>query len=172
MLIELLVATTMLTVVLGAVLVVLEQTTRSAGEDQERARSVRTAEVELEAMVREARHAYRIHPSTATRLDADVHMGNRTRRVIFDCGVAHPTLANTRRCMRQENVGGALTAPQVVVDRVRNTSVFAYTLDGPAISYVAVSVEVPASGEMPSNGYAHTIRLNDGFEVKNRGIVP
>ena len=169
---ELIVVMALLTVVLGAILSVVEHTTRISSEDQERAHAIRDVQVELDGVVREARQAFRVNPSTATRLDVSVHRAGQTRRVVFDCSVAHPTLPDTRRCVRQEVLaGGTLSPARTAVDRIRNTTVFTYTPATGATDHVGVAVEVPASGER-REGRRHLIRLHDGFAVRNRGLVP
>ena len=146
-LVELLVVMTTLTVVLGAILSVVGTTTRLSIEDQERAHAIREVQVELDGVVREARGAFRVNPSTTTRLDISVHRDGATRRVVFDCSGAHPTLPGTRRCMRTKTIGAGPT------------------------EHVGVTIEAPASGAR-GDGRNHLIRLNDGFAVRNRGLVP
>lgn len=171
-LIELIVVMAMLAAALGSILTVIERTTRLSTEDRERAHAIRDAQVELDGVVREARQAFRVNASTGNRLDVTLHRSGTTRRVVFDCTVAHPTLAATRRCMRQEVLAdGSLTAARVAIDRVRNATVFAYTPATGATEHIAVTVEAPASRELRS-GRNHLIRLNDGFAVRNRGLVP
>ena len=171
-LIELVVVMTMLAVALGAILSVVERTTQLSKEDQERAHAIRSAQVELDGVVREARQAFRVNASSANKLDVSTYRAGATRRVVFDCSVAHPTLAATRRCTRQEMLpNGTLTAARVVIDRVRNATVFAYTPAAGTTEHVAVTIEVPASGDL-RQGRNHLIRLYDGFAVRNRGLVP
>jgi prepilin-type N-terminal cleavage/methylation domain-containing protein len=172
-LIELIVVMTMLTVAMGAILSVVERTTRLSREDQERAQAIRSAQVELDGVVREARQAFKVNASTGNKLDVSLYRAGTTRRVVFDCTVAHPTLAATRRCTRQEVLpDGSLTAARVAIDRVRNATVFTYTPAAGTTESVAVTVEVPASGERTAPGFKSLIRLNDGFAVRNRGLVP
>ena len=171
-LVELIVVMTLLTLALGAILTVVERTTQMSNDDRERAHAIRGAQAELDTVVREARQAFRVNPSTARRLDVSVHKGGVTRRLIFDCNGAHPTMSATWRCTRQEMLSdGSLTTPTVAIDRVRNTTVFEYTAPSGATDHVAVTIEVPASGERVS-GSRSLIRLNDGFAVRNRGLVP
>ena len=172
-LIELIVVMAMLTVALGSILTVVERTTRLSNDDRERAEAIRSAQVELDGVLREARQAFRVNPSSGNMLDISLHRAGTTRRVVFDCSVAHPTLADTRRCTRHEILSdGSLTAARVAIDRVRNTSVFAYTPATGTTEHVEVTVEVPASGERRGPGFKHLIRLHDGFAVRNRGLVP
>ena len=170
-LIELIVVMTMLTVALGAILTVVERTTRISNEDRERAQAIRTAQVELDRVVREARQAYRVNPSTGTRLDVSLHRGGITRRVVFECA-APGTPGAPRSCTRREvNPDGSMTTATTVMQRVVNASPFTYTPASGVTDHVTATVEVPASGERIS-GRNHTIRLSDGFAIRNRGLVP
>lgn len=168
-LVELLVALALLTVVLAAVLSVLEGATRSSASQRERAIGVRAAQVGIDRIVRDGRQAFAVNPSTATRLDLSVFRAGATRRVVYDCAVAHPTLAGLRQCTRQESSGTTVGPAQVVVDDVAGASVFSYA--GSPTTYVTIDLDVAASGER-REGHKHRIRLHDGFGVRNRGVAP
>lgn len=165
-LIEVLVTATLMLVVVGAVLTVMENTVRVSAQDRERALAIREAEAQLGRLVREARGAYRVHAATATRLDLDVHAQGVSRRVAFDCSGG--------RCTRQElNPDGTAKGPAatIVARVVAGSQVFATTADASGkVTYVAVTLRVPASGER-GVGYQHEIRLHDGIALRNAGIV-
>lgn len=170
-LIELLVTATLMLVILGAVLTVLGTTTRLSAQDRERALVIREGEEQLDALTRTARHAYRVHSATESRLDLGVHEQGRTWRVVFDCSPTHPTLPGLRQCRRHEVLAnGATTAPRVVVDRVVSPAVFAPTLRDGVIAYIRVTLRLPASGERRT-GPKHELRLESGIALRNAGVV-
>jgi prepilin-type N-terminal cleavage/methylation domain-containing protein len=171
-LVETLVAAALLAVVLTAVLSLFELSAKQAAGDQERAHAIREAQVGLTGLVRQGRQAYKIHANTAQRLEFSVLLRGEDRRVVYDCAVEHPTRPDTRRCVRFQVLGdGGQTSPEVVIDRVLNTDVFAYTPDSGSPTYVTVNIEAPAAGER-DGGFAHKIVLNDGFAVRNAGVAP
>lgn len=164
-LVEVLVAATLMVLVVGTVLTVLDQTTRVSAQDRERALAIREAEGQLGAMVREARQAFRVRQATSTRLDLDVHVQGATRRVVFDCG--------SGRCTRQVlNADGTPAQPAAtIVERVvPGSTVFTPAQQGGVVVYVAVTLRVPARGARQV-GYRHEVRLEDGFALRNAGIV-
>ena len=149
----------------------VERTTRISNEDRERAQAIRTAQVELDRVVREARQAFRVNPSTPTRLDVSLHRGGVTRRVVYNCPPAG-TAGAARSCTRSEVAAdGSLTGTTTVIQRVTTASPFAYTPAAGTTEHVGITVETPASGERVS-GRNHLVRLSDGFAVRNRGLVP
>ena len=171
-LVELLVAMAMLTGVLGSVLMILASASVTTNDDVERTHAIRTAQVEVDALVREARAAFRVNGATATRLDVTVHRAGQTQRVAFDCSAAHPTLPGLKRCLRQElATDGTVVRTSVAVDRLTTGSVFTYLSWSGSVQYVEIAAEVPAAGERPT-GRRHEILLRDGFEIRNHGVVP
>ncbi len=175
-LVEQLVCAMGLVFVVGAIAGMTEVTERMAPSDNERADAVRTAQVGLDSMTRELRHAYSFPAAVTTnRIVANVLFRGRTYQVTYDCGVAHPAGDGTRRCVR--------TAPgstQVVVDRIVNGTradvrrPFTLTQRDGFNYYVSVRLEVPASGERKigtanqSNGsQAHRVTLEDGIYFRN-----
>lgn len=172
-LVELLVVTAMLGFVLTAVLALAETSGKLAPQDQERAHVIREAQVGLYQITRELRQAHSVNATNAYSVDFNVLRAGSERRVVIDCGQAHPTEPSWRRCLRWEVGGdGSLSAQQVVVDRVLNTqagggpAVFTYTLKNVKPVYVTARVEVPAKGDL-SSGHAHRVVLDDGVYIRN-----
>jgi type II secretory pathway pseudopilin PulG len=171
-LIELLMVSALLAVVLGAILGLLDNSSRQAPKDQERAHAIADVQVGLDRMVRELRQAYQLRSFDAVKIDADAKIQGRDRRLVYQCDVPHPTRANTRRCVRYEiATDGSQTPQEVVIDRVLNGTaanpVFTYPPGSPlAHYYVAVKMEVPAAGDL-AEGFQHKVVLDDGFYLRN-----
>lgn len=168
---ELLVATSILIVVLTAVLSLLDSAFKQAPSDQERAHVMRDAQVGLHRMTRELRQAYEVvAPPTAQALEVRVNVLGTDRRVRYSCDVAHPSRADTFRCVRQELDGaGAVTSSAVVVDGTTSTAVFSYTPNAVSPRYVSAQVRLPAKGER-EDGAQHSIVLSDGLSLRNVGV--
>jgi prepilin-type N-terminal cleavage/methylation domain-containing protein len=168
-LIELMVVAALLVVVLGAILTLAEATQRIAPKETERAHVIREAQVGLDRMTRELRHAYSaptVPPPTVTGSSVTASVlgrGGATRTVRYDCDEAHPTESAYTRCLRQVLSGGTWSTGEVVIDRVLNgTSVFTATPP----DYVRAAVEVAARGDRKT-GYTHRVILDDGFYMRN-----
>jgi hypothetical protein len=163
LLIESLVACALLAMILMAIYTLSNGTWSLASKDQERAHVMRDAQVGVHRMTRELRQTYNVVSWSATSLQADVLTVSGSSRVTYDCNVAHPTLANTKRCVR--TVG---TTTEVVVDHVAS-AVFTYTLSGdtPTPRYVDVMVRVNAKGDVP-DGHGHQVEFHDGVYMRNR----
>jgi prepilin-type N-terminal cleavage/methylation domain-containing protein len=163
-LIELMMVAALLVVVLGAVLALAETTQRIAPKETERAHVIREAQVGLDRMTRELRHAYAAPTVTGSTIQASVlGIGGITRTVRYDCDEAHPTESTYTRCLRQVLSSGTWSTGEVVIDRVLNgTSVFTATPP----DYVRAAVEVAARGDRKT-GYTHRVILDDGFYMRN-----
>jgi type II secretory pathway pseudopilin PulG len=160
---ELLVVSSLLVIVLGAVLTLGEASQRIAPKESERAQVMREAQVGLHRMTRELRHAYVAPTVTGATIQADVVAGATSRTVRYDCNVAHPTDTAYTQCLRYVVTGGTPGAGQVVIDRVLNGSAV-FTLTG--TNYVRALVEVAARGDL-ADGYDHRVVLDDGFYMRN-----
>jgi prepilin-type N-terminal cleavage/methylation domain-containing protein len=168
-LVELLLCSALMAFVLAAFLGLLDQTAGVSARDNQRGHALREVEVGMESLVREARHAYRIGPtSTATVLRLQAKVQGRDREVVFDCSKASATRAGAKQCERTE-IGGTTT--QVVVDHVYNGDVFAYRPNAAAAEYVTVKLQVRAGGTR-SDGPQHHLVITDGFSVRNHGVLP
>jgi type II secretory pathway pseudopilin PulG len=173
-LIELLVSITILIVVMGATLTMLESASRTAPKEEARSGAVQTAQVQLERMTRELRQAVRFNASSYNYVDFDVLVGGQTRRVVFDCR-GQGSDPRYRGCKRSEAPqGGELGAGVGVVDRLLNgtddTPGRVFTADDPLQPrFIRVRIEVPASGERTS-GYAHKVVLDDGVYLRNLNL--
>jgi type II secretory pathway pseudopilin PulG len=170
---ELLVVTSLLAIVLGAVLTLGETSQRIAPRESERAEVIREAQIGMDRMTRELRETYSLVSITVNKVDAWVPvLGGGQRRVAYECDVAHPTATGRTRCVRYDvAVDGTKSNAQVVVDGVLNGAVDSATPvfvrgSAPTTDYVKTTVEVSAKGDL-KNGYDHRILLEDGFYMRN-----
>jgi hypothetical protein len=178
---ELLVVATLLVVVLGAILALGETTQKMTPRDTERAHAIREAQVGLHAMTKQMRQAYDLSTPThsaPTEYTLDVTLRDG-RRFSFECDQPHPTVTAYNRCVRFPVVGGVKGTGTVLIDRVLNgpaagvsnpTPVFTYETNAAGTTtYVHVSIEVPAKGDLRS-GHEHEIVLYDGVYMRNLDV--
>jgi type II secretory pathway pseudopilin PulG len=174
-LIELLAVLGIMTVVLGAILGLLETSTRLAPQDRERALAIREGQVGVHRMVAELRQGV---PAAGTTPSQDP--SNQLDLVVkgvsirYDCSVA---IASTsyHQCKRYViNADGSLGTGVIVVPRLANGTdakpVF-YPNAAVPPTYYEVKVEVPEKGER-SSGYAGSMVFNDGFYLRNNTATP
>lgn len=165
-LIELLVAMTVLATVMLATLAVLDSSSRMARSDTDRASAIQEAQVGLDRMVRELRHARAVNSASPQVLDVMVLQRGVARRVVFDCSVAHPSTTGQRRCTRSADGGAAA----VLVDRVRNigavSGAFTYTPATGTPKHVTVRLGV-AVDDGRTGGHFRSLVLTDGTALRN-----
>ena len=164
-LVELLVAMTVLVILMLATFKVLDDSSAMATRDNERASAIREAQVGLDTMIRELRHARLVNSAGPQVLDVTVTRRGVDRQVVFNCSVAVPGATGLRRCTRTS--GGVTT---VLVDRIRaigaDSSAFSYTpTSGPA-RHVRVRLGVAVDGGR-AGGYVNSLVLTDGTALRN-----
>jgi len=168
---ELLVAMAVGTIVMLAVLGLLDATIQTAPRDQERADTIREAQVGVHFMTRELREANKVWTPGKTQIY--VNIGD-DRHVLYDCGVVQPDNPDERQCRRWEAaIGSELPldeAGEVVVERRVPGDVFTYEPNLINPTYVKVHIEVPQSGERESDGYHQDLVLDDGFYLRNTDV--
>jgi type II secretory pathway pseudopilin PulG len=176
---ELLLVTSLLAIVLGAILALGETTQRIAPRDTERAHVIREAQVGLHSMTRQLREAADMTDPphvAATSSTLDVTLRDESR-FSFECNVAHPTEAGYNRCVRYPVVGGVKQTSQgvVLIDRVMNgpagsgatNPIFQYEMNlAGIVTYVRVQILVPAKGEL-RDGHDYEVVLEDGVYMRN-----
>ena len=167
---ELLVVMGTLSVVVVALLGLLDAAVKTAPRDEERAISIREGQSGLHVMTRELRQANKVWTPGKTQIY--VNIGD-DKHVLYDCDVVHPDDADQRRCLRWEAAVGSelpLDEPgQVVVERRLPGDVFTYEPNLINPTYVKVRVQVPQSGER-SDGYGTNLVLDDGFYLRNTDV--
>jgi hypothetical protein len=174
---ELLLVSSLLVIVLGAVLMLGEASQRIAPRETERAIVIRDAQVGMHRMTRELREAHNVVSpaagASAAIFDAWVPTtAGGQRRVSYECNTAHPTDAAYTRCVRYDvSAAGVKSNGQVVVDRVLNGAAGS-TLpvfvrgSAPSTDYVKTTVEVASRGDRKT-GYSNKTLLEDGFYMRN-----
>ena len=170
----------LLVIVLGAILALGETTQRIAPRDTERAHVIREAQVGLHAMTRQLRQAadMEVPPhevATAATIDATLRDGVRYS---FECDEPHPTQAGYNRCVRfPVDATGVKQTNQgtVLIDRILNgpagtgatNPIFQYQTNVAGIvTYVHVEIHVPAKGDRPE-GHDYDVVLEDGVYMRN-----
>jgi type II secretory pathway pseudopilin PulG len=165
--IELLVSMSVLLLVLFATLQLLDSSSVMARQETDRAHAVREAQVGLDRMVRELRHAQTV-TGTATTFTATLVRQGVTRTVSFTCDAPHPTQPTTRRCLRTE---GTVTSELIdqVQPRAGDPPIFTYTAAASgAVRHVGIRLPIRLDGgDSTGYGNARTI-LRDGTGLRNR----
>jgi hypothetical protein len=178
-LIELLMAMSLFIFVVMAAVSVMETGERLGPRDTERANAIREQQVGLERMVGELRQAYQVLGTSPRSMEVLVRVRrngtHENLHVAYYCNEEAPGT-----CIRKETtIGQPLPdTGKVVINRVLNWSattqpVFQFPDDssgGISPQYVTVRVEVPSKGTR-SDGYKHTMTLEDGFYARNTHIT-
>jgi type II secretory pathway pseudopilin PulG len=167
---ELLVGMLVMSVVLIAILGLLDSAVKTAPRDEERADAIREGQVGLHIMTRELREANKVWTPGKTQIY--VNIGD-DKHVLYDCGVVNPDDPTERQCRRWEAAVGSelpLSQPgQVVVERRLPGDVFTYAPNLINPTYVKVQIQVPQAGER-ADGYHTNLVLNDGFYLRNTDV--
>lgn len=173
--VEALFVSVLLIFVLGATLALLDTTAQVAPAENERAHAVREGQQQMDAMIRELRQAHEVVGAvTPSRIEVRVRQtSGDVRRVVYDCTGASPK-AGTKNCIRKLYGQDAVTVERTTdaVERVVDPAgpsepqVFTATQENGEVVFVAVRIEVPASGTRQT-GLRHNIVLQDGFLLRN-----
>lgn len=169
-LMELLVGMALMSVVMLALLALLDSAIQTAPRDEERANSIREGQAGLYVMTRELRQANKVWTPGKTQIY--VNIGD-DKHVLYDCGVVHPEDETQRQCLRWEAAIGSelpLGDPgQVVVERRMPGDVFTYAPSLINPTYVKVHIQLPQSGDR-ADGYRANLVLDDGFYLRNTDV--
>ncbi len=155
-LVEMLLVMTLLALVLGATLGLLDTTARVSPQHQERGQVIREGQTGLERITRELRQASSVTFTSSRFIEVTTFVRGGSgasvqRRVRFDC-------TQLKECRRFEGpVGGTLTQTAVLARGVENTDVF--TLATPR--YLELTFALKIEGQ-PNNLF-----LRDGVELRN-----
>ena len=164
-LVEVLLVSAILTVVLGAILSLSATSQKLAPRDQEWAFTLRDAQVALHGMTRELRGTYVLNTAGATSIDATVQSNGASKRVVYDCGVVHPTDSTLKQCVRYVVTAGVPGTQVVVIPKVKSAS-FTYEPATGTKNFVRIKLEIPAAGDR-GDGFKHAFTLDDGIYLRN-----
>jgi hypothetical protein len=178
---EVLLVSSLLVIVLGAILALGETTQRITPRDTERAHVIREAQVGLHGMTRRLRETYDmtepLHAApTSSTVDVTLRDGTRYS---FECDEPHPTETGYNRCVRFPVVNGVRESQgRLLVDRVLNgpngsaatNPIFRYqTNPAGIVTYIRVQIMVPSKGDL-KNGHDHSVVLEDGVYMRNLDV--
>jgi hypothetical protein len=158
-LIELVLASALLAVALGAVLALLDVTGQQAPKHTERGQAIREAETGVERMTREIRQASTVTLNSSRSVDLRtwVRVGGGAaieRSVRFDC--------STDKCERSEGpVGGPLGGGEVLITGVSNSDIFTPTPSSGSPTYLGIKLALNI--ERNTKPYY----VYDGAEMRN-----
>lgn len=166
--VEFVLVASLLAVVLGATLALLDKTSELMPGDEERAPALREAQVGLHSMTRLLRQAHAVSQpaegQTADVVVVEVLLAGSDKRVTFDCTSASTKIAGARRCLRSvQSVSGGPVSTQLVFDGVVNSGVFSRTTK----TMLEAKLEVRAQGDRGAEGRDHRIVLDDGVFLRN-----
>lgn len=174
-LIELLVATTMSIVLVGAAGSMVISAMRSQPEVSSRANSISSARWVLERMTREIRDGVKVEPSsTASSIAFQTYVRHATcggttllasTSPSIKCEVTY--VCTTTACSRTETAPGVLTGgtPRTIFSGIDSSNVFSYTPSATTATYVRVTLRIPN----PSGGSALTV--SDGASLRNATLA-
>ncbi len=151
------VTASLLSVVLGAILVLSDTTAQLAPNDDERALMMQETRTGVETLTKEVRQATAVSSVSSNAITFSI--GSRT--ITYDCTPAQAGFTGRTRCTRQEAGGAPTTAISHVLNQANGVPVFTQTGN-----YVSVKVQVAAAGER-LEGHKHTITLDDGAYMRN-----
>jgi prepilin-type N-terminal cleavage/methylation domain-containing protein len=174
-LVELLVATSIFLILVGAVGALLVSSKNVTAQDQERTHAIRDAQVGVYRMTRELRQAYSLVQTTSHKIEVHVWEGGADHDVTYDCTGTSSAGPPLGQCVRFESTASGQTPATTVVDRLVNgpgsgrPPVFTYTADGSGhTTYASVHIEAPSKGER-AQGYGYRVVFDDGFFMRNLG---
>lgn len=175
-LVELLVASAMSVVLLGAIGSMVVSAMNNQPKISERAANIQTARWVMERLTREIRNGVAVDSATASSVSFRAYV----RRTA--CGGGVPTdpnapaivcqityTCNTTTCTRIEGSTGVSTAPPGTSTRILNginsSDVFTYSPSASAATYVGVTLRIPN----PSGSSALTV--SDGASLRNATLT-
>jgi type II secretory pathway pseudopilin PulG len=173
-LIELLVATTMSIVLVGAAGSMVISAMRSQPEVSSRANSISSARWVLERMTREIRDGVKVDNATASSISFQTYVRHTTCGGTTLLASTSPSIkcevtytCTTTSCSRAETALGVLTGGtfRTIFKGIDSSNVFNYSPSAAAATYVGVTLRIPN----PSGGSALTV--SDGASLRNATLA-
>jgi Tfp pilus assembly protein PilW len=170
-LVEVLVATTLAMIVLGAGVLMFTAAIQSQPQASARAAKVQQARTTVERIIRELRQGWGAPTATASQLAILTYVphttcGGTTTGAATACRVTYTCASGT--CTRVEaNADGTAPGPsQRVVSGLSSSNVFSYTFNSAGPTWVGVTLAFPAG-----NG-DDAITVEDGAALRNPAVTP
>ncbi len=184
-LVELLIASALSVVVLGAIGTLLVASQRQQQKNANYDNAQGNAQAELDKMVGQIRDAQDIISWSANSVDMDVDVGSTEYQVYWECDVSAGN--GWDKCVRlQTTVNGPLpalsTATTIIPYLTNGTSVFTWTTETTAPGsttspnlapdYVTATIDVPASNGVTSGHLSinRTIAFSEGALIRNLDV--
>ena len=186
-LIELLITATVLTLVVGATLAILDTSSQKARNDIDRQDAISEAQSGLYRMTRELRQGTAVRGANLPNTGTDsIEMVVKNVRVLYNCAVVSPINSAYHQCVRYASSDVNVpptTNGQVVIDRVMNGTGFPAPANIPVFTPNSattptgynVTIEVPSKGERfnaANNSFQSKVTLNDGIYLRNATVPP
>jgi prepilin-type N-terminal cleavage/methylation domain-containing protein len=178
---ELLVVLALLPIIGLALFKTLDTTAQLAPRSSQYAAAIQESGSGVSLAMRDIRQAYRIVGTTPNSMTFLAVIGGVDQQVHIACNITSTARADNgqylRRCVQTTAaIGASLPAPSVgtvLVERLINGTsadpVFHFSPDPVLPTFVRMLVKVPARGE-GSQGFTHTITIDNGTELRNNLI--
>ncbi len=177
-LIEMLIASVLAVVLLGAVLAALENSQRVQARDTEWALTLQEGRAGLARMAREIRQASKVEKAEASTILFMAAVSGKTKpwQIKYECSVAQSgtTYDECVRFAAEEGTSLPTTGTPIVRDVTNGTAVFSYSPTSVSPNIVTLKVEVPAKGTLKqagSSGYSHNVVLEDAAFMRNLDLT-
>jgi type II secretory pathway pseudopilin PulG len=173
-LVELLVATAMSLVLLGAITSMVIATMRSQPRVSSGADSISSARWVLERLTRELRDGVKVDSATASSISFQTYVRHTTCGGTTPLASTSPSIkcevtytCTTTSCSRRETAPGVLTGGtfRTIFKGINSSNVFSYSPSAAAATYVRVTLSIPN----PSGGSALTV--SDGADLRNATLA-
>jgi Tfp pilus assembly protein PilW len=170
-LVELLVATTLAMVVLGAGVTVFTAAIGSQPRASARAAKVQQARTTAERITRELRQGWGAPTTTASQLSILTYVphtacGGTTAGPAIGCRVTYTCASGTCTRVEAQADGSAPGPSRTVITGLSSNDVFSYTFNSAGPTWVGVTLEFPAG-----NG-DDAITVEDGAALRNPAVTP
>jgi type II secretory pathway pseudopilin PulG len=172
-LVELLVASTMGVIVLGAVGSLVVSAMKTQPQISERAQTVSTARWVLERLTREIRNGVKVDKATASSVSFETYVRRSTcggsgvlasTSAAIKCEVTYT--CSTTTCTRIEAAPGVYTGtPRTIFEGIGSSSVFSYVPNAAEATYIKVTLTMPN----PRGPAALTV--SDGASLRNATLT-
>jgi type II secretory pathway pseudopilin PulG len=173
-LIELLVASAMSVVVLGAVGSLVISAMRTQPEISERAQNISTARWVLERLTREIRNGVRVDNATASSVSFQTYVRHTTCGGTTALSSGSPSIkcevtytCSSTSCTRNETPPEILTGgtPRTIFSGIDDANVFSYSPSAVAPTYIGIRLHIPNPGGQSA------LTVSDGASLRNAILV-